>query len=206
MRIGTLSLILVVFVTLLIVFNISISPAQNTIVFLSPEFTKLVCEAWNKSELPQKLGTKETGGNGWILTENKYTGEVRNKQVLVMSRRDCDGMPKVQLTIENKNGKAVCTYGGALTEVYEKAEWAFAPTTVQWYKFASGIWGYMQMPGIMKGFRGPMFVARANIDNFGTFWKIVGRVAKETNADYKTNCNLTSDDIEDIEGYIKNIK
>jgi hypothetical protein len=51
-----------------------------------------------------------------------------------------------------------------------------------------------------------MFVARANIDNFGTFWKIVGKVAKETNADYKTNCNLSSDDIEDIEEYLKKIK
>ncbi len=191
---------------LLLVLNISYVPAQNTMVFLSSDFAKLVCDAWNQSELPQKLGTKDAGGNGWILTENKYTGEIRNKQVLVMSRRDCASIPKVQLTIENKNGKAICTYGGALTETYEKAEWAFAPTTVQWYKFASGVWGYMQMPGIMKGFRGPMFVARANIDNFGTFWKIVGKVAKETNADYKSNCNLTRDDNEDIEGYIKNIK
>lgn len=191
---------------MILVFNISYSPAQNALQFLSPEFAKLVCDAWNQSELPQKLGTKDAGGNNWILTENKYTGEVRNKQVLVMSRRDCSAIPMVQLTIENKNGKALCTYGGALTESYEKAEWAFAPTTVQWYKFASGIWGYMQMPGIMKGFRGPMFVARANIDNFGTFWKIVGKVAKQTNADYKSSCTLSDDDIENIEGYIKNIK
>lgn len=206
MRIVYVMFVSVLMCILLLVLNISYVPAQNSMIFLSPEFTKLVCDAWNQSELPQKLGTKEAGGNGWIFTENKYTGEVRNKQVLVMSRRDCASMPKVQLTIENKNGKAICTYGGALTESYEKAEWAFAPTTVQWYKFASGIWGYMQMPGIMKGFRGPMFVARANIDNFGTFWKIVGKVAKETNANYRTNCNLSSDDIEDIEGYIKNIK
>jgi len=192
--------------TMLLIFNISYSPAQNILQFLSPEFAKVVCDAWNQSELPQKLGTKDVGGNEWILTQNKYTGEVRNKQVLVMSRRDCSAMPKVQLTIENKNGKALCTYGGALTESYEKAEWAFAPTTVQWFKFASGVWGYMQIPGIMKGFRGPMFVARANIDNFGTFWKIVGKVAKQTNADYKSSCTLSNDDIEDIEGYIKNIK
>jgi len=62
------------------------------------------------------------------------------------------------------------------------------------------------MPGIMKGFRGPMFVARTNIDNFGLFWKIVGRVAKQTNADYKINCNLSGYDIKDIEEYIKKIQ
>lgn len=206
MKNASFMLLSVLIFTMIVFFNISYLPAQNAVQFLSPEFAKLVCDAWNQSELPQKLGTKDAGGNDWILTENKYTGEVRNKQVLIMSRRDCNAMPKVQLTIENKNGKAVCTYGGILTESYEKAEWAFAPTTVQWYKFASGIWGYMQMPGIMKGFRGPMFVARANIDNFGTFWKIVGKVAKQTNADYKSSCALSNDDIEDIEGFIKNIK
>lgn len=193
--------------TIALYFNVSLTHAQsNSIVFLSPEFTKFVCDEWNKSELTQKLGTKAVGGNDWILTKNKYTGQVRNKQVFAMSRRDCDSMPKVQLTIENKDGRAICTYGGALIEEYKTAEWAFAPTTVQWYKFASGVWGYMQMPGIMKGFRGPMFVARANIDNFGIFWKVVGKAAKQINADYKAPCALSKDDIDAIEKYIKNIQ
>lgn len=174
-------------------------------VFMNADFAKQLVDAWNSSSLPVRLGSKEIGGSDWINTPNKYTGEKRNKQVIIMSRRDCPSMAKVQLTIENREGKAVCTYGGAMTESYEKAEWAFSPTTVQWYKFASGEWGYMQMPGIMTGFRGPMFVARANISNFGEFWKVVGRVAKKINADYSSSCPVSKGDLEDISEYLKKI-
>lgn len=180
--------------------------AGSGIQFMSPDFAKMMCSSWNESSLPGKLGSKEKGGNDWINTENKYTGEKRGRQVLIMSRRDCPGIPRVQLTIENRDGLAVCSYGGAITESYEKAEWAFAPETEQWYKFASGKWGYMQMPGIMSGFRGPMFVARANIDNFGIFWKIAGSVAKRTNADYRGGCSSLKDDTaKDIEDYLSKI-
>jgi hypothetical protein len=114
-------------------------------------------------------------------------------------------MTKVQLTIENKQGKAICTYGGTMIENYDRAEWAFSPTTVQWYKFASGDWGYMQMPGIMNGFRGPMFVARANISNFGEFWKVAGRVAKNINADFSSPCSIGGQDLKDIQNYLQKI-
>jgi len=187
------------------IFTDTLRAEKSGPVFMSAEFAQLLVEAWNSSPLPVKLGTKEAGGSDWINTPNKYTGEKRNRQVIIMSRRDCPSMAKVQLTIENRDGKAVCTYGGAITEKYEKAEWAFAPTTVQWYKFASGVWGYMQMPGIMSGFRGPMFVARANIGNFGEFWKVVGRVAKKVNADYTTSCPVEKGDLEDIQDYLKKI-
>jgi len=181
--------------------------AEDGLQFIGPKFTKLLCKQWNSSKLPKLLGTEKVGGNGWIVTENNYLNKVRNKQVMIISRRDCSNIPKVQLTIENKNGLAVCSYGGKMTEDYTKAEWAFAPKTVHWYKFATGKWGYFQMPSIMSGFRGPMFVARANIDNFGIFWEIAGRLAKKLNADYKKGCpELDKDDIEDIENYIKKIK
>jgi hypothetical protein len=199
--------LLALFIVLMSTLAINTGSAENSGgVFMSEGFAKLIVDAWNNGPLPVSLGTKEIGGSDWINTTNKYTGEKRSKQVIIMSRRDCPDMPKVQLTIENINGKAVCTYGGALTEQYDKAEWAFAPTTVQWYKFASGKWGYLQMPGIMSGFRGPMFVARANIDNFGEFWKVVGRLAKNVNADYMSSCTLDKGDIEDIKEYLKLIK
>lgn len=195
------------FLILISMFILTFASAENNSeVFMSEGFAKLIVDAWNNSPLPVSLGSKEIGGSDWINTTNKYTGEKRNRQVIIMSRRDCPDMPKVQLTIENINGKAICTYGGVLTEKYDKAEWAFAPTTMQWYKFASGKWGYLQMPGIMSGFRGPMFVARANIDNFGEFWKVVGRLAKNVNSDFMSSCILDKGDIEDIQEYMKLIK
>lgn len=179
---------------------------KGPVIFMDAEFAKLLAEAWNNSSLPVRLGSQEVGGSGWINTPNKYTGEAGNKQVIIMSRRDCPYMAKVQLTIENRQGKAVCTYGGAMTENYERAEWAFSPTTAQWYKFASGDWGYMQMPGIMNGFRGPMFVARANISNFGEFWKVAGHVAKNVNADYTSSCPVDNGDQENIREYLNKIR
>jgi hypothetical protein len=194
------------------VMAMSLAPAaaaraeNGTVAFMGPEFARLMVDAWNSSSLPVKLGSKSAGGSDWINTPNKYTGEQTSTQVIIMSRRDCQAMPKVQLTIENRDGKAVCTYGGAMKVEYEKAEWAFSPTTVQWFKFASGSWGYMQMPGIMSGFRGPMFVARANIDNFGEFWKVAGRLAKKVNADITSSCPVDKGDLETINGYLKEIK
>ena len=188
----------------LVSFNLK---SGEKITFMGPEFANLLCKEWNNSKLPKLLGTKKVGGNGWILTENKYLDKVRKKQVMIISRRDCSKLPKVQLTIEDVNGLAKCTYGGKEIEKYENAEWAFAPKTVHWYKFATGKWGYFQMPSIMSGFRGPMFVARANIDNFGIFWKIAGKLAKKLNANYKAGCpELDKDDIEDIRDYLKKIK
>ncbi len=181
-------------------------PEEGSPQFMGPSFAGMICEEWNKSTLPKRLGTEESGGNGWISEENKYTGEKKGVQTIVMSRRDCRSIPRTQLTIENKEGKAVCTYGGARKVDYEKSSWAFAPETVQWYQFGTGDWGYLQMPGIMDGFRGPMFVARANIDNFGLFWIFTARLAKRVNADYGKDCpTMDSDDKEDIREYLAEI-
>ncbi len=188
------------------IFILNADSQKKPVVFMSGDFAKLMVDAWNASSLPVSLGAKEVGGSDWINTPNKYTGETRNRQVIIMSRRDCPSLPKVQLTIENRNGKAICVYGGPMTENYERAEWAFSPTTLQWYKFAAGNWGYMQMPGIMSGFRGPMFVARANISNFGEFWKVAGRVARNINADYKSPCSPSQADNNEIQNYIGSIR
>lgn len=186
--------------------SVTAQAENGAVVFMGPEFAKLMVDAWNISPLPDKLGSKSVGGSDWINTPNKYTGEKTNRQVIIMSRRDCHSIPKVQLTIENKDGRAVCTYGGAMKERYEKAEWAFSPRTIQWFKFAAGNWGYTQMPGIMSGFRGPMFVARANIDNFGEFWKVAGQLAKRINADITSACPVDKEDQDHISNYLKDIR
>jgi hypothetical protein len=200
--VGMLTFILAMFLAP----SVTAKAENGAVVFMGPEFAKLMVDAWNTSSLPDKLGSKSVGGSDWINTPNKYTGEKSNQQVIIMSRRDCPSIPKVQLTIENKDGRAVCTYGGPMKVNFEKAEWAFSPKTVQWYMFAAGNWGYTQMPGIMSGFRGPMFVARANIDNFGEFWKVAGRLAKKINADINTACPAEKSDLDDISTYLKNIK
>jgi len=180
-------------------------PAEDSIKFLDAAFGKRMCDGWNNSPLPKKLASKSAGGNGWIDEKNKYTGKVEQKEIVV-SRRDCSGWEKIQLTIENKNGLATCTYGGALDVDYDNAAWAFSPKTIHWYRFATK-WSAMDMPAIMPGFRGPIPSARKNLQNFGHFWKMAGSLAKTLNADYKEGCSgLSSSDASKIEGYIKKIK
>jgi len=174
-------------------------------IFMGPDFAMLMCRAWNRSALPRKLATKKKGGNGWIAVENKYTGKNRGKQAIVMSRRDCPRISRVQLTISNMDGMAICTYGGRMKVAYRKAEWAFAPRTEHWFDFASGGWGMWAMRKLMKGMRGPMTTAFSNRHNFGIFWKITGRLAKNINADYTSKCSLDSDTIKDIQKYLKKI-
>jgi len=184
---------------------VSPPPAPPHIAFLDAEFTRRLCEAWNGSELPQKVGATSAGGNGWIDQPNKYTSANAGVQELILSRRDCSDWPRMQLTIERgADGKATCTYGGPIKVEYEKAAWAMAPTTVHWYKFATS-WSMWNMPSVMKGFRGYMNVARRNLSNFGIFWKLSGRLAKETQADYTTGCSLDESDRKDIEGYLGKI-
>lgn len=189
------------------IFSTTSSNAEGGLQFMGPEFAKLLCDGWNNSSLPSKLAPKENGGNGWVTERNKYMNDAfRNKQVMIISRRDCPGIAKVQLTIENKDGKALCTYGGAQQEAYQNAEWAFAPETHHWYRFATGKWGMFEMPKIMTGFRGIYDVAAKNLGNFGIFWKVAGKIAKDKGADYKAGCpSLKSGDINDIEDYLKKI-
>lgn len=174
-------------------------------VFMTPQFAEKLCDEWNKSPLPVALGKTSLGGNGWIESPNKYTNKV-GVQEIVLGRRDCDKWESVEITIEDKGGKATCTYGGKLKVAFDKAAWAFAPKTLHWYRFAVQ-WSAMDMPAIMTGFRGPIPVARKNIKNFDHFWKAAGRLAKATNADYTKGCQgLSKSDAENIVSYIGKIK
>jgi hypothetical protein len=181
------------------------SSADEPFVFMGPQFAEKFCAEWNNSSLPVQLGATSQGGNGWIDGANKYTGKT-GVQEIVVTRRDCDKWPNVELTLENKGGKAMCTYGGKMRVAYDKAAWAFAPKTLHWYRFATK-WSAMDMPAIMDGFRGPIPVARKNIKNFDTFWKAAGHVAKTMKADYKTGCpGLSKSDAENIESFLGKIK
>jgi hypothetical protein len=165
--------------------------AQSGIKFMSPDFAKKLCNAWNQSNLPSDLGT---GGSDWISQ-----GEEEGKQTMVFWVKNCS-TPRVQLTVENQGGKAVCTYGGAAQTA--SPDWKIYPPTDKWYKCATGVNPMWQLMG---NFKGNMGTAMKNMGNFKIFFKVVGGVAKSNNADYKTGCDLDSGQIEEIEEYIRKI-
>ncbi len=163
--------------------------AQSGMKFMSPAFAGKLCNAWNQSSLPAALGE---GGSDWISQ-----GELEGKQTMVFWVKNCS-TPKVQLTVENQNGKAVCTYGGAAQS--SSPDWKIYPPTDKWYKCATGVNPMWQLMG---NFKGDMGTAMKNMGNFKIFFKVVGGLAKSNNADYKSGCNLDSGQIEEIEEYIR---
>ena len=81
--------------------------AWSKITFLSPAFAKELCKQWNNIGLARRLGTSAVGGNNWVTTGGK------SYQNIAVFARNCRN-PKVQLSIYNRNGYALCVYGGSL--------------------------------------------------------------------------------------------
>ncbi|MDH5681232.1 MAG: hypothetical protein OEZ36_06580 [Spirochaetota bacterium] len=149
------------------------------ITFLSSEFAVELCKQWNASSLINKLGSKASGGNGWVNTEGK------SKQYVTVFARDCSN-PKVQLLIEDTGGKAKCVYGGSLKPIENGVNWQFGPKTKEWKKWASS-WSVMNMPALMSTFKGNMPVAKKNLKNFGLFWKAAAKAVSKTGSGYSCN-------------------
>jgi hypothetical protein len=165
------------------------APAQaDPVRLLDAPYTARLCEAWNGTSLPAALGRS---GSGWIDSAGS-----EGRQVIVISRRDCEGWPKVQLVIEaDEAGQAVCRSGGAFPG--GELQWRFTPTTEQWADFSDGF-GVMQMPGIMSGFIGPYPVAAANIGNFEVFFAAAGRLALELDVDWSCDGADAEDVAEEV--------
>jgi len=155
-------------------------------------FAKSVCDGWNKTSLPKKVGR---AGSGWVDSAGS-----KGKQVVVINRRDCVGWKKVQLVIEaNEQGDAVCKSAG-LHKASDSFQWKFEPTTEQWADFTDGF-GALKMPGIMKGFVGPYGTAMKNIGNFEVFFAMVGFTALKENV----NWECKGADMEDVKEEVADI-
>lgn len=134
-------------------------------VFMSPAWAQELCTAWNSNAtLADKLGgswIKNNGGKGYKIME--------------ISDSDYKNVPPVQLEISAKDGKALCTYGGAvkvkdLNYDYDYKMWA---TTHDWHHMGS------PMTAMMFGrlnFKGPKFEAMENMGPFSAFLKLVKEV------------------------------
>jgi putative sterol carrier protein len=83
----------------------SLSATAQADVFMGSQWAKQACDAWNKNTtLTEKLGKK------WA--ENDAG---RGFKTIQMYRDKCGAGSKVELKIASKDGKAICTYGGAVT-------------------------------------------------------------------------------------------
>lgn len=144
-------------------------------VMMSAEWAAQACEAWNKDT------TLTTGlADKWIKN-NKNRGH----KIIHMYRTDCESSPKVELRISDKDGKAMCEYGGKVetAKLDSSADYVMHATTARWQEMGAGEYGPMKamMFGRLK-FEGPKVEAMGVMAPFTSFLQLVGKVPSDVSS------------------------
>ncbi len=162
-----------VIVVLGIAFSGSIAiSAQAAPVLMSPEWATAACTAWSADpKLTDELGD-------WIKNDKK-----RGYKVLHLFRTDCPDSAHVELRIENRDGKAVCAYGGKIEhqDLDFSVDYIMSAETARWQEMGRGEYGPMRamMFGRLK-FQGPKMEAMGNMGPFGAFLRFPGTVENDS--------------------------
>lgn len=141
-------------------------------VLMAPDWMAQACEAWNRSPiLTSELAEK------WVQNDKQ-----RGYKIVHMYRTDCSEGAQVELKIESKDGKALCTYGGKPQSTPDfDVDYLMHATTDRWLEMGKGDYGPMRamMFGRLK-FSGPMLEAMSVMGPFEQFLLLVGQVPGDT--------------------------
>jgi putative sterol carrier protein len=141
-------------------------------VLMTPDWMAQACEAWNKNPvLTSELAEK------WVKNDKK-----RGYKIVHMYRTDCGEGAPVEMKIESKDDKAMCTYGGKPqnTPDYD-VDYLMHANSDRWLEMGKGEYGPMKamMFGRLK-FSGPMMEAMSVMGPFEQFLLLVGQVPSDT--------------------------
>jgi putative sterol carrier protein len=142
-------------------------------VFMSNAWAKQACDAWNKSStLTNELADWAKNDDG------------RGFKTIQMYRDKCGLGSKVELKISDKDGKAICTYGGAVTNSNPDygVDYLMHATDENWTCMGAGkckAAGSM-MTGKLK-FSGPKMEAMGVMGPFNAFLALTGSVGGDMN-------------------------
>lgn len=141
-------------------------------VLMTPDWMVQACEAWNKNPvLTNELAEK------WVKNDKK-----RGYKIVHMYRTECGEGAPVEMKIESKDGKAMCTYGGKpqSTPDYD-VDYLMHAKTDRWLEMGKGEYGPMKamMFGRLE-FSGPMMEAMSVMGPFEQFLLLVGQVQSDT--------------------------
>ena len=143
--------------------------------YMDANWAKAACNAWNKNAiLTGQLGSK--GEAKWAANNAG-----RGYKLIQMYRSKCGAQSKVQLTIADKGGKAVCIYGGKPDgkKMNMAVDYLMNATDKNWTCMGKGSWGCGAMGAMMSGklkFSGPKMEAMKVMTPFGAFLKLAGAV------------------------------
>lgn len=147
------------------------SLTAQSAVFMSDAWAEQTCAAWNKNAtLTSELGDWAKNDDG------------RGFKTIQMYRDKCGLGSKVELKIESKDGKAICTYGGAVTNASPDygVDYLMHATDENWACMGKGECKAMgaMMTGKLK-FSGPKMEAMGVMGPFNEFLALTGTVGGE---------------------------
>jgi len=150
-----------------------VAQAQQT-PYMSAEWGQGACEAWNQDPTL----TDELAKSGWIDNDGG-----RGFKMIQIYRHDCDKSPHIELRFQKQDGKAMCSYGGAVQsdKMDAGSDYVMYAETKRWEEMGRGEYGPMK--AMMFGrlaFDGPMWEAMKNMGPFKAFLLIAGKVPGDT--------------------------
>ena len=156
----------------------ALAPAANAqpVTAMSVPWAQSMCAAWNAdATLTDKLVE-----SGWIGNDAG-----RGFKAMQIYRADCPSSARIEMQIARKDGKALCTYGGAAktARLDDGADYLMWADTPRWREMGAGEYGPMR--AMMFGrlnFQGPKMEAMGNMGPFENFLLLVGKVPGEWGA------------------------
>ena len=161
------------------------SAASAAPVMMSAEWAKGMCDAWNA----EPILTNKLVESGWMKNDKD-----RGYKIMQIYRTECETSPRIELKVVEKNGQALCVYGGTVEskQLDSSADYLMWGTTQRWIEMGKGEYGPMKAMifGRMQ-FEGPRGEAMDNMGPFASFLLLAGKVPSDT-----TSCQTAATDSE----------
>jgi putative sterol carrier protein len=147
--------------------------------FMDADWANAACAAWNKSPAL----TTGLAGSAWAANNAG-----RGYKVIQLYRTKCGEASRVELQISDKDGKALCTYGGKVkvASLNADVDYMMNATDDDWDCMGKGSFGCGAMGAMMTGklkFKGPKGEAMGVMGPFDSFLQLTGKVPGD-----KTSC------------------
>ncbi len=142
--------------------------------FMDADWADKICKAWNQNTtLTTKLGKK------WVKNNAK-----RGYKLIQIYRDKCGKDSKIQLIIEDKGGKAICTKGSKPDgkKVNTDVDYVMHASDKDWECIGKGSFGCGAMGAMTTGklkFNGPKMEAMSVMGPFGDFLTLTGTIPSD---------------------------
>lgn len=150
----------------------AVSAGSQAATFMDAAWASQFCKAWNANATL----TKGLGGDAWAKNDAG-----RGYKVIQLYRSKCGEKTKVELELSNKDGKAICTYGGAAkhSKLNYDVDYLMYSDDEGWTCMGEGKFGCGAMGAMMSGtlkFQGPKGEAMGVMGPFDDFLTLTGKV------------------------------